>query len=44
MNWVQNLLDDEAVFPNRIGQESKASIGSIDWNTAISRGSIPEEL
>src|ERR1700722_15825351 len=28
MNWVQNLLDDEAVFPNKIGSTQSPSCAS----------------
>ncbi|KAG9104749.1 Mitotic exit network component [Ceratobasidium sp. 370] len=29
MNWVQGLLDDEKVFPNKIGKEFQATTGSV---------------
>jgi hypothetical protein len=41
MNWVQNLIDDESVFPNKIGtppQPCKVSMGIFNL---IFRCSIP---
>ncbi|KAF5370044.1 hypothetical protein D9758_001102 [Tetrapyrgos nigripes] len=35
MNWVQNLLDDEALFPNKIGQEFRKFISTTHSDHAI---------
>ncbi len=43
MNWAQNLLDDESVFPNRIGKYC-FSIRDILCLTLVDRHSLSKEL
>jgi MOB kinase activator 1 len=44
MNWVQNLLDDEAIFPNKIGSTPSPSCASEYLNNMSTGVPFPKNF
>jgi len=44
MNWVQSILDDETIFPNKIGRYLENSFSLLRWISILNRCAFPSHL